>query len=75
MRYIFRDVRRPLGRLFLCLISLLICVRVHASGPTLTTISDIVYRVTVRRQLEPLLSHGQTSALPTTKPWLPESCI
>lgn len=44
MRNVFRDVRRPLGRLFLCLISLLAAVRLEASGPTLTTVNDIVYR-------------------------------
>src|SRR5258706_6307412 len=36
--------RRPWGRLFLCLISLMIAVRLEATGPTLTTITDVVYR-------------------------------
>ncbi len=40
----YRNLRRPIGRLFLCLISLLFAVRLHASGPGLVTINDIVYR-------------------------------
>src|SRR4051812_32114509 len=36
---------RPPGRLFYCLlISLLLVMRAHATGPALTTITDIVYR-------------------------------
>ena len=39
------SVRRPMGRLFLCLISLLIAaLAARASGPATTTVSDIVYR-------------------------------
>src|SRR5881392_4256196 len=40
-----RSPRRPaFGRLFLCLISLLFAARLYATGPALTTISDVVYR-------------------------------
>src|SRR5438309_2099657 len=36
---------RPWGRLFYCAISVLVAVAsVHASGPAMTTISDVVYR-------------------------------
>src|SRR5207237_9608914 len=37
--------RRLTGRLFYCLISLLLSARLaHATGPATTTVSDIVYR-------------------------------
>src|SRR6266481_6237528 len=37
--------RRPPGRLFYCLISVLLVAKLSAaSGPTMTTISDVVYR-------------------------------
>jgi hypothetical protein len=40
-----RLTSRPPGRLFYCLlISLLLVMRAHATGPALTTITDIVYR-------------------------------
>src|SRR3954471_1201563 len=40
-----RSSSRPPGRLFYCLlISVLLAVRAHATGPALTTITDIVYR-------------------------------
>ena len=42
MNYSFR---RLTGRLFYCLISLLLAARLaHATGPATTTVSDIVYR-------------------------------
>jgi hypothetical protein len=33
-----------MGRLFLCLISLMVAVRLDATGPALTTMTDVVYR-------------------------------
>src|SRR5437879_6151332 len=45
MRRIVSGESRPLGRLFCCLISVLVmALNVHASGPAMTTISDVVYR-------------------------------
>ena len=39
------SISRLTGRLFYCLISLLLTTRLaHATGPTTTTVSDIVYR-------------------------------
>jgi hypothetical protein len=39
------DPRRLTGRLFYCLVSVVIAMSLaHASGPALTTISDVVYR-------------------------------
>src|SRR5438270_2230432 len=44
MRKLIGFTGPPNGRLFLCLISLLIAMRLDASGPALTTINDVVYR-------------------------------
>ncbi|MCU1309986.1 MAG: putative autotransporter protein [Candidatus Angelobacter sp.] len=45
MKKIFFSESRPVGRLFCCLISVLVvALNLHASGPTMTTISDVVYR-------------------------------
>ncbi|MCU1307076.1 MAG: putative autotransporter protein [Acidobacteriaceae bacterium] len=45
MKKILCSESRPAGRLFCCLISVLVvALNLHASGPTMTTISDVVYR-------------------------------